>query len=92
MLILGKLTKLLLIVLLAYCFKMNPAYATGNSLDSGTLILTPNGNVEIEDLHSGDRLIRWFEEKAVRPRWVFPSMGTRTKTTGEKLAELSSQT
>ncbi len=57
MLILGKLTKLLLIFLLAYCFKMNPAYATGNSLDSGTLILTPKGNVAIEDLHSGDRVI-----------------------------------
>ena len=61
MILLSKLAKYLLIgtaiFLLAYCFNTQLAYAEGNSFAPGTLILTPKGNVPIENLHSGDRVI-----------------------------------
>lgn len=61
MFILSKLTKLLVIGIAAffliYCFNINPAYAEGNSLAQGTLILTPDDYVSIEELHSGDRVV-----------------------------------
>lgn len=57
---LNKLAKFLLIsiiVFLAYLFNTDSAYAEGNNLAPGTLILTPKGNVPIETLHSGDRVV-----------------------------------
>ncbi len=40
-----------------YCLNIYPVYAASNSLASETLILTPNGNIPIEELHSGDLVI-----------------------------------
>lgn len=42
---------------LVSCLNIHSAYAENNSFAPGTLILTPNGNVPIEELHSGDRVI-----------------------------------
>ena len=61
MLVPSKLAKFLIIgtttFLLAYFSNINPAYAERNGLASGTLILTPKGNIPIEELHPGDRVI-----------------------------------
>ena len=59
--ILAKIVKFSLlntITLLLVCFiNINSAYAENNSFAPGTLILTSNGNIPIEELHSGDRTV-----------------------------------
>ena len=59
--ILAKIVKFSLlntITLLLVCFiNINSAYAENNSFAPGTLILTSNGNIPIEELHSGDRVV-----------------------------------
>ena len=60
MMILSKLSKFCLIsicLLLICSLNINSAYAEGNNVAPGTLILTPNGNVAIEELQSGDLVI-----------------------------------
>ena len=47
----------IIIFVVVCCININPAYAENNSFAPETLILTPNGNIPIEDLHSGDRVI-----------------------------------
>ena len=47
-----------IIILITVCFyNIYPAYAQNNSLALGTLIVTSNGNIAIEKLHSGDRIV-----------------------------------
>lgn len=94
---LSKLAKFLLIgtaiFLLAYCFNTQLAYAEGNSFAPGTLILTPKGNVPIEDLHSGDRVVGYnfsthqtevnkIEEIKIKSSLSYYLINNQTKTTG----------
>lgn len=52
-----KLLSVIVVSLVTFCLNTNPAHANNNSFASGTLILTPNGNVPIENICLGDRII-----------------------------------
>lgn len=54
------LVKLLLVIIIlsvSFIIKINPAYANNNSFASGTLILTPKGNISVDNISRGDRVI-----------------------------------
>lgn len=47
----------IIVIVVFCCLNASSVYAGNNSLARGTLIATPNGNIPIEELHSGDRVI-----------------------------------